>query len=176
MNENFLDRGVHCTRMKRNVCNLLVSPTIYSEVLGVSKIKEMFTVNIYSFFCRTVLFEFCRFGVWGVFCVSVEEQIFVNPPNHHLSFSTTDLMSQLMWRWQNKIATIFCRQQGQIFLQLSTIFLWLWFFADSLEQYFFDCQPGLHPLSQSWLFSCALWSHAKSLQCIVLQRKVCPCC
>ena len=113
---------------------------------------------------------------WGVFCVSVEEQIFVNPPNHHLSFSTTDLMSQLMWRWQNKIATIFCRQQGQIFLQLSTIFLWLWFFADSLEQYFFDCQPGVHPLSQSWLFSCALWSHAKSLQCIVLQRRVCPCC
>ena len=102
--------------------------------------------------------------VWGVFCVSVEEQIFVNPPNHHLSFSTTDLMSQLMWRWQNKIATIFCRQQGQIFLQLSTIFLWLWFFADSLEQYFFDCQPGVHSLSPLMLtiiiiiFLCSLVS------------------
>ena len=150
--------------MNRKVYNLLVSPTSCSDVLVVSKIKEMFTVNIFLFSCRTVLFEFCRFDVRGVFCVSVEEQIFVNPPNHHLSFSTTDLMSQLMWRWQNKIATIFCRQQGQIFLQLSTIFLWLWFFADSLEQYFFDCQPGVHSLSPLMLtiiiiiFLCSLVS------------------
>ena len=133
--------------MKRKVYNSLVPPTGSTDVFGLSKIKETAIGDICSISCTTVLFEFCRFDVRGVFCVSVEEQIFVNPPNHHLSFSTTDLMSQLMWRWQNKIATIFCRQQGQIFLQLSTIFLWLWFFADSLEQYFFDCQLGVHSLS-----------------------------
>ena len=76
-------------------------------------------------FVSVSVYEFAIVDVWRAVCVSVWEQIFVNPPNHHLSFSTTDLMSQLMFRQRSKIATIFCPQQGHIFLQLSTVFLQL---------------------------------------------------
>ena len=100
-------------------------------------------------FLFVFVYEFPSVDVWRAVCVSVWEQIFVSPPNHHLSFSTTDLMSQLMSRQRSKIATIFCRQQGQIFLQLSTVFLQLSIvFCQQPAKYFLDCQPGVYHLSQ----------------------------
>ena len=48
-----------------------------------------------------------------------------------------------------KIATIFCRQQGLIFLQLSTVFLQLSIvFCRQPGKYFLNCQPGVYHLSQ----------------------------